>query len=78
MELETTIGELEQQIKRLGKPLNTHVRVIIEEPKQQTSKLSKWAKFAQAEISPLNGLSDYVLSCSKEFRENLAFKHDNE
>ena len=78
MEIETTLGELDQQIRQLGKPMNTRVRVIIDEPQKKPLQPSKWAKFAQEEISPLHGLSDYVLSCSQEFRENFAFKHDND
>ncbi len=47
---------------------------------KEIPKLSKWAKIAQDahETSPLSGLSEHVLECSKEFRESSEFSHDRE
>ena len=83
MEIETTIGELDQQIRRLGRPLDTHVRVIIEEPKKRTSQPSKWAKWAD-EIKNDKDLDDPAFNQAwkkvkegmKEVHENLYFEHD--
>ncbi len=53
-----------------------------EAEKRQISKkpVSKWARIAQEahEESPLQGLSEYVLECSREIREHFAFQHDGE
>ena len=57
------------------------LREILEvKPEQENAEPSKWAKYAERihRESPLRGASEYVLKCSKEFRENFEFKHDQE
>ncbi len=39
---------------------------------------SKWAKVAQDahDTSPLHGVSEHVMTCSREIREDFPFQHD--
>jgi hypothetical protein len=39
---------------------------------------SKWARIAREahDASPLHGVSEHVITCSREIRENFAFQHD--
>ena len=58
-----------------------HARLgIVESKTPKSEQPSKWAKVAQEaqETSPLSGLSGYIQECSKEFREDFEFKHDQE
>ncbi len=48
--------------------------------KQGKRKKSRWALFSERirKNPPLRGAGEYVRQCSKEFREDFAFKHDEE
>ncbi len=64
------------------------VRELVEEDKERQCAAAetdigikkdtgRWAKFANRihEESPLGGLSEYVQTCSREFREDFALNH---
>lgn len=72
-------------LKKAKETPNTTFRVTLEvktkisETQKETQ--NKWAKFAQ-EMENINfmgnGVGEYFLGQSKEFREDFQFKHDNE
>jgi hypothetical protein len=67
--LQKLIAQFEHRLQQEAKSLKT-----------PHAQLSKWVKIAQEahDESPLQGLSDYVLACSREIRNNFAFPHDEE
>ena len=82
MEIETTIGEIDQ-IKKLGKAPGTRVKVLIEEApeaKVSESKKSRWTQLIEEVASnpelDLDGYSEQLRTDMKEFRQNFEFKHD--
>lgn len=43
-----------------------------------STPVSKWARIAQDahDASPLHGVSEHVIACSHEIREDFTFQHD--
>jgi hypothetical protein len=67
--LQKLITQFEHRLQKEAKSL-----------KKSPAPSSKWAQIAQEahEESPLQGLSTYVLACSREIRDNFAFPHDED
>ncbi len=65
---------LHQFIEQFEKRLEKEAQNLKDSYRQS----SKWAKIAQEahDESPLRGLSDYVLECSQEIRDNFVFQHN--
>lgn len=63
MEIQTTIGELDQ-VKRLGKPLDTRIRIIIEEPEKKpiNVKGDPWLDLDIDDIAVDTGIEDLSLN----------------
>ena len=73
-------------LKKTGEKSDQVFEVVIRvkktaRPKKSQPETNKWAKFAD-EMENINflgnGVGDYFLEQSKEFRDNFAFKHDSE
>ncbi len=63
----------------LSKQRNADNEVVSSHEKKKPLK-SRWAKFSERirKNPPLRGAGEYVRECSREFREDFAFKHDVE
>lgn len=70
----------------LKKALESRDHKIVEEKTSQKEtepeirEKSRWARFSERirKNPPLSGAGDYVRECSREFRDEFAFKHDLE
>jgi hypothetical protein len=55
-------------------------RTSQKETDPESLKKSRWARFSERirKNPPLTGAGEYVRECSREFRDEFAFKHDSE
>ena len=70
----------EDVLQELIQQFEAHLEEEARNLAESSALPSKWAKVAQeahAE-SPLQGLSEYVLACSQEIRDNFVFYHDRD
>ncbi len=70
----TELKDILRIVQELAEEDNERPRTPTKADTKKKKDSGRWAKFANRihEESPLGGLSEYVQTCSKEFREEFA------